>query len=190
MGALPDARTGGKIHALFTSGGVGVGPLAEVLATFQETDPISAILVTGSDAAKQRHLSEQIKSRNLGAVVTAIGYERAMARRMEESDIIVGKAGGLTVSEALVAGRPLLLMGSVPGNESANESYVIEGGAALTATAAQVRSHLLALQADRRRLLALAAAARALAAPSAAREILDRALACVAHGDRQAQRSA
>lgn len=136
VGALPDARKGGKIHALFTSGGVGVGPLAAVLATLQETDPISAVLVTGSDAAKQRHLSEQIKRRNLGAVVTAIGYENAMARRMEESDIIIGKAGGLTVSEALVAGRPLLLMGSIPGNESANESYAVEGGAALTATAA------------------------------------------------------
>jgi UDP-N-acetylglucosamine:LPS N-acetylglucosamine transferase len=64
------------------------------------------------------------------------------------------------------------------------------GALPFTATAAQVRSHLLALQADRSRLLTFAAAARALAAPSAAREILDRALACAADGDRQARRSA
>lgn len=190
VAALPGARKDAKIHALFTSGGVGVGPLGAVVATLRETDPISAVLVTGSDARKQRLLSADVKRRNLAHIVTVIGFENAMAQRMEEADIIVGKAGGLTVSEALVAGRPLLVMGTVPGNESANEAYAVEGGAALTATAAQVRSHLLALQADRSRLLTFAAAARALAAPSAAREILDRALACAADGDRQARRSA
>lgn len=188
--APPETREDGTLHVLFTSGGSGVGPVAEVLATFRATDPISAVVVTGNDVLKQRQLHALVKRHNLGAVVTVLGYENGLAGRLGAADIVVGKAGGLTVSEALVAGRPLLVMGSVPGNETANEAYVVEAGAALTATAAQVRSHLLALQADRRRLLTLAAAARAHGAPSAAREILDRALATAAHGDRQAPRSA
>ena len=47
------------------------------------------------------------------------------------SDIGIMKPGGLSLSEALASGLPLLLMDPIPGQEQLNMDYVCENGAAL-----------------------------------------------------------
>jgi len=54
------------------------------------------------------------------------------------SHVVVGKAGGLTVSEALTAGRPMVLAGAVPGNETFNAELVVQGSAGLVAQPREV----------------------------------------------------
>jgi 1,2-diacylglycerol 3-beta-galactosyltransferase len=57
------------------------------------------------------------------------GYVSDMAHLMQAADFIVCKAGGLIVSEALAAGLPLLLVEAIPGQETGNAGYVVQGGA-------------------------------------------------------------
>lgn len=57
------------------------------------------------------------------------GYVSEMAPLMQAADFIVCKAGGLIVSEALAAGLPLLLVEVIPGQETGNAEYVVQGGA-------------------------------------------------------------
>jgi UDP-N-acetylglucosamine:LPS N-acetylglucosamine transferase len=48
---------------------------------------------------------------------------------MRAADCILSKAGGLTVSEALVCGLPLILVDIIPGQETGNANHVVYGNA-------------------------------------------------------------
>src|SRR5277367_1568294 len=98
-----------------------------------------------------------------------------MARRMGSAHVIVGKPGGLTVSESLAAGRPMVLVGACPGQETMNQRWLVEQGAAVACEAAAAGRTVAALGAQGA-LASLAAEARSLAAPQAASRVLHVAL--------------
>jgi len=52
-----------------------------------------------------------------------------MATLMRASDCVLGKAGGLTVTEALACDLPLILIDIIPGQETGNADYVVSGQA-------------------------------------------------------------
>jgi UDP-N-acetylglucosamine:LPS N-acetylglucosamine transferase len=112
-------------------------------------------------------------------LLEAIGFSEEMPAHMDWAHVVVGKAGGLTVTEALTAGRPLVLCGAIPGNESANASYVVGGGAGVTALPSEVARVLHALRAPNKdprgastSLRAMAHATRQLVTPAAADDIV------------------
>lgn len=47
---------------------------------------------------------------------------------MAAADVVVTKPGGLSTSEALGLGRPLLLTRPIPGHEEANARYLAAEG--------------------------------------------------------------
>src|SRR5581483_9741063 len=69
------------------------------------------------------------------AVVVAGRDERLRARlaRLAAADLLVTKAGGMTLAEATAAEVPLLLYGSLPGQEAGNERFASRAGIALVA---------------------------------------------------------
>jgi 1,2-diacylglycerol 3-beta-galactosyltransferase len=52
-----------------------------------------------------------------------------MATLMRAADCVLGKAGGLTVTEALACSLPLILVDVLPGQETGNADYVVSGNA-------------------------------------------------------------
>lgn len=58
------------------------------------------------------------------------GFVRNMHELMKVSDLVITKAGGLTVSESLVVNLPMLIFLPYPGQEQANANFLIESGAA------------------------------------------------------------
>jgi UDP-N-acetylglucosamine:LPS N-acetylglucosamine transferase len=101
-----------------------------------------------------------------------VGFEKNMAGRLAEAHVVVGKAGGLTVSEAMTAGRPMVMVGTVPGNELSNERLVVDARAGQAARADQVGPLVDALRAAGV-LAAMGARARELVLPGAADRVLD-----------------
>ena len=99
------------------------------------------------------------------------------------SDLVVSKAGGLIVSEALARGLPLIIpTAQLVGQERWNAAYVIEAQAGLgCAVTGQVAEACAALLAAPERLAALSAAALALGQPEAAAQIATRVLADLAY---------
>jgi UDP-N-acetylglucosamine:LPS N-acetylglucosamine transferase len=89
-----------------------------------------------------------------------IGFERDMPARIAEAHVVVGKSGGLTVSETLAAGRPMVIVGAVPGNETINEEYVVRGGAGIAAAPDDVARALAEVRA--RGVVTMGACARQL----------------------------
>jgi processive 1,2-diacylglycerol beta-glucosyltransferase len=52
---------------------------------------------------------------------------------MAAADLVVTKAGGMTVAEAIASETPLVLYGSLPGQERRNERFASRCGIALVA---------------------------------------------------------
>ncbi len=80
--------------------------------------------------------SERLRKRLEGAartreLVRVFGFVDEMNRMMEAADLLVGKAGGLTVSEALASRLPQLIFNPVPGQELYNVDFLVNYGAGL-----------------------------------------------------------
>lgn len=108
----------------------GLGRLPDVARTLLATGrPVQGLLVAGHDERLRRTLEEL----TLGSRVRAVGYVGDMRRVMAAADLIVTKAGGMTLAEAMAAETPLLLYGSLPGQERRNERFASRAGVALAA---------------------------------------------------------
>lgn len=164
------------LSVLITSGGFGVGPMIDVIHSFAGIPQVRLTIVCGDNP--DRALQARRAAALSGVTADVIGFESDMPRRMAAAHVVVGKPGGLTVSETLAAGRPMVLVGACPGQEMMNQRWMIEHGAAVAAEPSLAGRTIGALR-DQGALASLAQAARSLAAPRAATRVLDVALRLV-----------
>jgi len=61
------------------------------------------------------------------------GFTTQVERLMVCADLVITKPGGLTTSECLAMGLPMIVNAPIPGQEERNADYVMEQGAALKA---------------------------------------------------------
>jgi UDP-N-acetylglucosamine:LPS N-acetylglucosamine transferase len=54
-------------------------------------------------------------------------------KRLEQFSRDISKPGGLTTSECLALGLPMIVVSPIPGQEERNADYLLENGAALKA---------------------------------------------------------
>ena len=131
FGLDPHRRT-----VLVTSGGSTVGPFEPVVEALLGLDAhapeqLQLLVVCGDTAAAVRRL--QARAHTASMPMHVFGFVDNMPELMAVSDVVVTKAGGLTVSEALGRGLPLILYHVIPGQELLNARYVTERGAAIIA---------------------------------------------------------
>ncbi len=133
--------------------------------------PLELVLVAGGDEGLQRRWAET----QWHQPAHVHGYVSDMPTLMLAADLIVCKAGGLIVSESLAAGLPLLIAEAIPGQETGNAEYVVEGGAGLLATdAVDALVHLFHwLDNNAAELKERAACAKRLGRPEAAYRVAD-----------------
>ena len=114
------------------SGGFGVGPVGKMLLAMKDcaTD-IQVIAVCGHNKDLLRQLEKV--SASLHYPVRLFGFTDKVAELMAVSDIMITKAGGISVTEAMDSGLPMILYGSSPGQETWNEIFLSGNGAAVLA---------------------------------------------------------
>ena len=164
-----------KLHVLMTSGGFGIGPLEQAIRSFAGLPHLQLTVVCGADDKRVSRASLSAERANVAARI--IGFEQDMPARLAEADLVVGKPGGLTVSEALASGRPMGLFGTCPGQEQHNEDWLCLNNAATVLNPLRAGAQIEWLRRCGR-LPAMAAAARKLGEPHAARHVIETALAC------------
>jgi len=91
--------------------------------------PCQGVLVAGLD----RRLETKLRGLVEGTTIRTLGYVADIHRLMAAADLVVTKAGGMTVAEAMAAETPLVLYGSLPGQERRNERFASRCGIALVA---------------------------------------------------------
>jgi processive 1,2-diacylglycerol beta-glucosyltransferase len=141
---------------------------------------LQVVAVTGR--AKRLH-SRLTALRRRRSRLHVYGFTREMHRMMYGADLLVGKAGGITVSECLVVGLPVIANNPVPGQELFNADFLVNQGAGFLARdEADVAAKVAFLVRHPRRLAQMSENARALARPDAARVVVERVLAAVEEG--------
>ena len=102
-----------------------------------------------------------------------MGFTHTVERVMACSDVVITKPGGLTTSECLAAGLPMIVVSQIPGQEERNADYAAERGAALKAIDEATLAYRVGrLLSEPGLLPALRQAAAALGRPGAAGDIL------------------
>ena len=115
--------------------------------------------------------------------VVPLGSVREVSKLMGLATLLISKPGGLTISEALAKGLPLVMVNPIPGQESYNARYLLAQGAAVQATAPEtVRQTVRDLLESPDRLAALRARISELARPTAAHDIAKLVLALAGGG--------
>jgi processive 1,2-diacylglycerol beta-glucosyltransferase len=161
-----------KFTVLMMAGGAGVGGLDELAARLLR---LPAELQLVALAGRNEDLLKKLKK--LAAAhagrLFPMGFTTTVERLMTASDLVVTKPGGLSVSECLAKGRPMLLVSPIPGQEERNADYLLEAGAAIKAAdAATLEFKVARLLADPGRLRAMSEAAHRIARPDAAARVL------------------
>ena len=83
-----------------------------------------------------------------------------MAALFSAADVVAGKPGGITMSEAMACGRPLVVTCSLAGQEANNVRFLERHGAGIQVAPEGLAEALRDLLADRQRLARMSAAAR------------------------------
>jgi processive 1,2-diacylglycerol beta-glucosyltransferase len=118
--------------ALVMGGGLGLGPVAAtVRALAQTTVPVTPVVIVGKNRRLERRIAEEARAD--GGDVRVLGFVENVFDWMHAADVLVTKPGGLTTSEALAAGVPMVLLRPLPGQEERNARYLVSRGAALRA---------------------------------------------------------
>ena len=157
---------------LLMGGGAGVGNLEQVAPHLLALEAdFQLIVLTGKNTdafAALQKLAPQHPSR-----LFPQGYTNQVERLMACADLVITKPGGLTSSECLAMGVPMIVHSPIPGQEERNADYLLEQGAALKAVdAVGLEYRVTELLASPARLAQLRERAHALARPHAAREVL------------------
>ncbi|HEU4327281.1 MAG TPA: glycosyltransferase [Roseiflexaceae bacterium] len=110
---------------LLLGGGAGVGQIAELADAIDTAGlPLQMAVVAGNN----EELSQQLRGRDWHIPVHLYDFVK-LPNLIHAADMICTKAGGLTVSESLAAGKPLLIHSVPPGQEAGNLQYVQALGA-------------------------------------------------------------
>ena len=112
---------------LVLGGGFGMGPVAEIVTALNRLETtVQVAVVCGRNADLLREVAT-VERRH---PTHLLGFVRNMQDWMTASDLILTKPGGLTSSEALALGRPMMILNPIPGQETANSDFLLERGAA------------------------------------------------------------
>ncbi len=162
-GFLPDRPT-----ILLMGGAYGMGAISRVARTLSEFPrPLQLLVVCGYD--RRLYQSLQPLAGNTPNPLRLFGYTNEISSLMAISDLLITKAGGLTVSEALTAGLPMVIYRPIPGQEEENTRILLRQGAALSVnTPQQLEATLSRLLQDPATLQALGRQAKAVSRPRAA----------------------
>lgn len=135
---------------------------------------LQMLVICGRNTALRRHV-EHLQTRT---PLLAVGFVDNVAELMRAADLLVTKAGGLTLAEAFCCGVPIVVHDVLAGQEAGNLEYVLQRQAVEYARDADGLVRLVAeLYDDPRRRQALGERGVALACPQAARQIANALLA-------------
>lgn len=113
---------------LVTMGSMGYGDIKQTLSEMDIcAHDFQILCVCGSN----KKIKAAVDSFDWNKTVYSYGFVDNLDEMMDASDFIITKPGGLTTSEALAKGLPLIIMNPIPGHEHRNLSFLVNSGAAI-----------------------------------------------------------
>lgn len=182
------ASRSGPLRVLVVGGSLGAKALNDVMPQAIARLPVQhrphVIHQTGAtqrDAVREgyRAVGLEANASEAGGTIEVVPFIEDMAAQLAACDVIVCRAGAITVSELCAAGVPSVLVPlvvSTTSHQRDNAVFMAQHGAAMHLPQSECSAERLALVMeglDREQLLAMAERARALAHPRAAARVAD-----------------
>ncbi|MFT3861009.1 MGDG synthase family glycosyltransferase [Micropruina sp.] len=137
--------------------------------------PFQAVVVCGRNEALRAEVNALVSRRQ--ERFSVLGFTDRMADLMGVATLFVGKPGGLSSSECMAAGLPMVIVNPIPGQEMRNADFLLEEGAAIRCNyPATVGYKIDTLLADPERVAAMAASARRIGRPNAGQSVVEGSL--------------
>lgn len=169
----PRVRDAGEPPMLLISAGATGGDYAVsvVRQTMHMRSSFTATVVCGRNDGLRQRMEELVAP--AGDRYSVVGFTEQMPELLRRADLFVGKPGGLSASECMAAGLPMVLVNPIPGQEVRNGDYLMEQGAAVRCnSAATIGWKIDEVLREPGRLQRMQAAARRLGRPDAAADVL------------------
>ncbi len=162
-----------KTTFLLMGGGEGLGRLHAVAARLLGLEEnFQLIVLAGKNAAALAALQE-LATLHPGRLWPQ-GLTDKVERLMACADLVVTKPGGLTTSECLAMGLPMIVNAPIPGQEERNSNFLLEQGVALKAfDRATLEYRIRYLLEHPAKLADMRTKAKALGRRHAARQVLE-----------------
>lgn len=172
-GLAPDRTT-----ILVSAGGFGVGPIEHLMTSLtMMRHPAQIVAACGRNDDLRQTLEKfsAAADPNANVVIHPIGFTTEMDEYMAASDILLGKPGGLTTSEALARGLVFVIVNPIPGQEERNSDHLLEQGIAIRCNNLPTLAYKIdSLLDDPKRFAEMQANTARLAHPRAAFEIVEK----------------
>ncbi|SIO39169.1 processive 1,2-diacylglycerol beta-glucosyltransferase [Singulisphaera sp. GP187] len=165
---------------LISAGGFGVGRIDVLMASLMKLrHPAQIVAICGRNEELKAQLERQAEDLppGSGVAIKVVGYTTEMDEYMAAADLVVGKPGGLTTSEALARGLVFVVVSPIPGQEERNSDHLLEEGAAIRCNNLPALAYKIdRLLDDPERLATMRANVQRLARPRAAFDIVEKLL--------------
>lgn len=161
-----------KPTILMVAGGDGMGTLYETARAIDEKRLDCQLAIV---AGRNKPLKEKLDSTQWNQPTHTYPFVRNMPTLMTAADILVTKAGPATITEAAIAGLPMILSDAIPGQEDGNVTHVVDNQAGAYAPKPQLVADVVAewLSAGAIGLAKRSENAKRIANPNAVWEIAD-----------------
>lgn len=166
---------------LLSAGAFGVMTAGDIIKILEKIKSQCQMVVICGKNEKLKVELEAFIAGQQGAVhnsYSIVGFTDAMHDYLKMADVFIGKPGGLSTSECLVCGVPMVIWDPIPGQEVYNTYHILENGAGVMPNnAITIGFKVDQILSDPELLKRMSANALALSFPHAAQTIVDEMLA-------------
>jgi len=117
-----------KKTILFFAGGeygFGKDKTLNILKTLINSFPnFQVIAIAGKNEKLKNKFEELVKESNSEDSVKILPFTNKVPELMSVSDLVITKPGGLTTTESLVSGLPIIVINPIPGQETENAEFL------------------------------------------------------------------
>lgn len=115
---------------LVSGGGWGLGKLERTAKSLLKKKWACRLLVVAGENRSLYHRLKNLEKKNPGRIIVT-GTIPSLFNPMKNALAVLTKPGGLTVTEAMILKKPLILLDPLPGAEEKNLRYLVRHGAAI-----------------------------------------------------------
>ena len=124
-----------KKTILFFGGGeygLGKDRTIAILNVLAKTNyDIQVVAIAGKNEKMKEAFENIVKENNKQETIKVLPFTDKVPELMSISDLVITKPGGLTTSESLASGLPIIVINPIPGQEEENAEFLERAGAAV-----------------------------------------------------------
>lgn len=123
-----------KVILFFGGGEFGLGrdKTIKILKSFiRHSEEHQIVAISGKNEKMKLAFENLVREEHAENIVQVLGFTNQVPELMSIADLVVTKPGGLTTTESLASGLPIVAINPIPGQEEENAKFLEDSGVAI-----------------------------------------------------------